>query len=179
MRIYGNRLLKTLPGQQTRPTTGKVRLALFNIWRGGVEGSSWLDLCAGNGTIGAEALCRGAKTVIGIEQSGQACAMIRDNWQRFAQPDQTWQVLRGSVLKVLPTLAGQRFDWIYFDPPYASKLYDPVLQAVADLNLLDPAGAMAVEYDPQHWQASATVGNLQLMRQKKYGLSHLAFYGWR
>ncbi|MFM1841340.1 MAG: hypothetical protein RLZZ490_71 [Cyanobacteriota bacterium] len=178
MRIYGNRLLKTLPGQQTRPTTGKVRLALFNIWRSGIEGSRWLDLCAGNGTIGAEALCRGAKTVIGIEQAGKACAIIQENWQRLAQPEQTWQVLRGSVLKQLPTLAGQTFDWIYFDPPYASTLYDPVLQAIADLNLLNPQGEMAVEYDPQRWKAPDTIGNLQVIRQKKYGLSHLAFYGW-
>jgi 16S rRNA (guanine(966)-N(2))-methyltransferase RsmD len=177
MRIYGNRLLKTLPGQQTRPTTGKVRMAVFNIWRGGIEGSSWLDLCAGNGTMGAEALCRGAKTVIGIEQSGKACAIIRDNWQRVAQPDQAWQVLRGSVVKQLSTLAGQRFDWIYFDPPYASDLYEPVLQMVADLNLLETGGEMAVEYDAQQWNAPSQVGNLQLTRQKKYGLSHLAFYG--
>ncbi|MFN9175483.1 MAG: 16S rRNA (guanine(966)-N(2))-methyltransferase RsmD [Synechocystis sp.] len=179
MRIYGNRLLKTLPGPQTRPTTGKVRMALFNIWRSGIEGSSWLDLCAGNGTMGAEALCRGAKTVIGIEQSGKACAMIRDNWQRLAQPDQSWQILRGSVLKLLPTLTGQTFDWIYFDPPYASELYEPVLKAVAELRLLNPAGEMAVEYDPKQWQFLETVGNLQLIRQKKYGLSHLAFYGWQ
>jgi 16S rRNA G966 N2-methylase RsmD len=87
-------------------------------------------------------------------------------------------VRRGSVLKQLPTLAGQTFDWIYFDPPYASPLYDPVLQAVADLKLLESGGEMAVEHDPQQWQAPATVGNLQLIRQKKYGLSHLAFYGW-
>ncbi len=179
MRIYGNRLLKTLPGQQTRPTTGKVRMALFNIWRSGLEGASWLDLCAGNGTMGAEALCRGAKNVVGIEQSGKVCAIIRDNWQRLAQPAQSWQVRRGSVLKLLPTLAGQTFDWIYFDPPYGSGLYDPVLQAVADLRLLAPEGEMAVEYDPQQWKSLDKVGDLQLIRQKKYGLSHLVFYGWQ
>jgi 16S rRNA (guanine(966)-N(2))-methyltransferase RsmD len=177
MRIYGNRLLKTLPGQRTRPTTGKVRLAVFNIWQGGIEGSRWLDLCAGNGTMGAEALCRGAKVVVGIEQSRQACAIIRHNWQRVAKPDQTWQILRGSVLKQLPTLLGQTFDWIYFDPPYASDLYEPVLQTVAALNLLKTGGEMAVEYDAQQWHAPERVGNLQLTRQKKYGLSHLVFYG--
>ena len=179
MRIYGNRLLKTLPGQQTRPTTGKVRMALFNIWRSGLEGASWLDLCAGNGTMGAEALCRGAKNVVGIEQSGKVCAIIRDNWQRLAQPAQSLQVRRGSVLKLLPTLAGQTFDWIYFDPPYASGLCDPVLQGVADLRLLAPEGEMAVEYDPQQWKSLDKVGDLQLIRQKKYGLSHLVFYGWQ
>ena len=86
---------------------------------------------------------------------------------------------RGSVLKLLPTLAGQTFDWIYFDPPYGSGLYDPVLQAVADLRLLAPEGEMAVEYDPQQWKSLDKVGDLQLIRQKKYGLSHLVFYGWQ
>ena len=59
LRIYGNRQLKTLPGQATRPTTGRVREALFNIWRGSIVGCDWLDLCAGNGVMGAEALCPG------------------------------------------------------------------------------------------------------------------------
>lgn len=179
MRIYGNRLIKTLPGQQTRPTTGKVRMALFNIWRQRIAGSRWLDLCAGNGTMGAEALCRGAASVVGIDQSGKVCALMRDNWQRLAQPHQSWRVIRGSVLKVLPTLTGECFDWIYFDPPYASNLYDPVLQAIADLQLLAPEGAIAVEFDPQHWQVRDAVGDLRLIRQKKYGLTHLAFYGWQ
>ena len=60
MRIYGNRQLKTLPGQITRPTPARVREAVFNIWQGSVENCRWLDLCAGSGSMGAEALCRGA-----------------------------------------------------------------------------------------------------------------------
>ena len=54
MRIYGNRQLKTLPGQATRPTSARVREALFNIWQGEITGCCWLDLCAGNGSMGAE-----------------------------------------------------------------------------------------------------------------------------
>ncbi|NES84802.1 MAG: hypothetical protein F6K10_27200, partial [Moorea sp. SIO2B7] len=69
MRIYGNRQLKTLPGRSTRPTSARVREALFNIWQGTILDCRWLDLCAGNGSMGAEALCRGAKMVVGIEQS--------------------------------------------------------------------------------------------------------------
>ena len=72
IRIYGNRPIKTLPGQATRPTPAKVREALFNSWQGRVNGSRWLDLCAGSGAMGAEALCRGASLVVGIEQAGAA-----------------------------------------------------------------------------------------------------------
>ena len=69
MRIYGNRQLKTVPGQRTRPTSARVREALFNILaRSRITGCRWLDLCAGNGSMGAEALCRGASKVVGIEQ---------------------------------------------------------------------------------------------------------------
>ena len=178
MRIYGNRLLKTLPGQQTRPTTGKVRLALFNIWRGEIQHCHWLDLCAGNGTLGAEALCRGADKVVAIEQSAKVCTIIKENWQKLAKPEQQWSVLRGDVLKLLPTLKGQTFDRIYFDPPYGSGLYNPVLTLVGELELLAQTGEMAVEYDQRHWQPPEQIAGLELMRQKKYGLSNLAFY-WR
>ena len=79
LRIYGNRQLKTVPGQTTRPTTGRVREALFNIWQGSISGCHWLDICAGNGVMGAEALCRGAAAVVGIEQAGLACRTIQQN----------------------------------------------------------------------------------------------------
>ncbi|MFN9615418.1 MAG: RsmD family RNA methyltransferase, partial [Dolichospermum sp.] len=101
LRIYGNRLLKTLPGENTRTTRARVREALFNIWQGTITGCRWLDLCAGSGAMGAEALCREAKVVIGIEQSSLACAIIQENWQRVAKPEQKCQLLRGNVTQQL------------------------------------------------------------------------------
>ena len=163
MRIYGNRQLKTLPGQATRPTPARVREALFNIWRGSISGCRWLDLCAGNGSMGAEALCRGAKVVVGIEQSGRACSIIRQNWQSLASSEQ-YQILRGDVLMRLKTLYGQHFDRIYFDPPYASDLYQPVLEAIAQYSILAPGGEMAVEHTPK-WQAVEIPG-LEICREK-------------
>jgi 16S rRNA (guanine966-N2)-methyltransferase len=176
MRIYGNRVIKTLPSPLTRPTTAKVREALFNIWQGRIAGCRWLDLCAGNGAMGAEALCRGAKFAIGIEQNGRACGVIQQNWQMVAQDAQSFQVLRGDVLKVLSKLAGEGFDLIYFDPPYASGLYQPVLEAIAHLQLLHPTGEIAVEHDPHHWQAGVVIAGLSLIRQRHYGNTTLSFY---
>lgn len=175
MRICGNRVLKTLSGQTTRPTAAKVRGALFNIWQGRIAGCRWLDLCAGSGAMGAEALCRGAEVVIGIEQYGKACRIIRQNWQAIARGCQSFQILRGNVVKVLPKLAEESFDCIYFDPPYASDLYQDVLEAIAQLNLLTPTGEIAVEHDSQFWQAEAIAG-LTLVRQKHYGNTALSFY---
>lgn len=175
MRIYGNRLLKTLPGQLTRPTSARVREAVFNIWQGTMVNCRWLDLCAGNGSMGAEALCRGAAEVVGIEQSGRACSLIRQNWQTVARAEQTFQVLRGDVRHKLKALTGEQFDRIYFDPPYESELYDPVLDAIARLHLLSPTGELAVEHNPKSWLAHPVPG-LEIVREKVYGSTALTFY---
>lgn len=175
MRIYGNRQLKTVPGQRTRPTSARVREALFNIWRDRINGCRWLDLCAGNGSMGAEALCRGAKKVVGIEQYPKACAVIEQNWQQMAQPEQSFQVIKGDVIVKIKGLEGQQFDWIYFDPPYDSYVYLPVLKAIASLNLVTPEGAIAVEHNPKTWQAKQVSG-LEIYRTKTYGNTTLSFY---
>ncbi len=174
LRIYGNRALKTLPGLETRPTPAMVRQAMFNIWQGKIAGCRWLDLCAGTGAMGAEALCRGAALVVGIEQSGKACAVIQQNWQLVAKPEQRFEILRGDLRKQLARLQGQQFDCIYFDPPYDSNLYEPTLQAVAALGLLTEAGELAVEHRPER-QMPAIAG-LNLLRRKLYGGTAIAFY---
>ncbi|ESA34655.1 methyltransferase [Leptolyngbya sp. Heron Island J] len=175
IRIYGNRPIKTLPGQATRPTPAKVREALFNIWQGQVQGCRWLDLCAGSGAMGAEALCRGASTVVGIEKSGAACRIIQTNWQTVATSQQTFRVIRGDVVKKLKSLNVKPFDLVYFDPPYAAGLYQTVLETLVHQSLLAPAATVAAEFTPEHWQPQSTQG-LQLQRIKRYGLTHLAFF---
>lgn len=174
LRIYGNRLIKTLPGEATRPTLAKVREAVFNIWQGTIEDCHWLDLCAGSGAMGAEALCRGAASVTGIEQSGPACAVVQANWKQLAKPPQQQRVLRGDVKKTLKTLQGQQFDRIYFDPPYKGDLYGPVLEAVVQYDLLAPQGEIAVEHSPHGWNLAPD--GLVVIREKRYGSSALTFY---
>lgn len=175
LRIYGNRQLKTLPGQSTRPTPARVRAALFNIWQGEITGCSWLDLCAGTGAMGAEALCRGAVQVIGIEQSVRACRVIQQNWQAVAGDGQTFRVIEGNVVYRLPNLAGRSFDRIYFDPPYASDLYTPVLAAIDQHHLLTPDGELAVEHSPDRTLPDK-ITSLEAYRQKTYGNTALTFY---
>ena len=175
MRIYGNRQLKTVPGQKTRPTSARVREALFNIWRDRIEDCSWLDICAGNGSMGAEALCRGASRVVGLEQYGKACRVIEENWHQVAKAEQSYQVLKGDALAKINSLAGQKFDWIYFDPPYDSYLYLPILKAIASLKLVTIEGAIAVEHNPKLWSAKEVEG-LEIYRTKSYGNTNLSFY---
>ncbi|WP_421657241.1 16S rRNA (guanine(966)-N(2))-methyltransferase RsmD [Leptothermofonsia sp. ETS-13] len=178
LRIYGNRALKTLPGQATRPTSSRVREALFNIWQGTIANCHWLDLCAGSGAMGAEALCRGARYVVGIEQSARACAVIRQNWQKVAKDGQAFQVIQGDVVRQIKTLAGQSFDRIYFDPPYASELYEPVIATIAQYHLLAAQGELAVEHAPNH-SAIPTPVSFEICRQKVYGNTALTFYSCR
>ncbi len=175
LRIYGNRQLKTLPGMATRPTLAKVPEAVFNIWQNDIDGCRWLDICAGVGSMGAEALCRGASLAIAIEQYGPACTIIRQNWQLVASSSQKFQVLRGDVLKRLKVLVGQKFDLIYFDPPYASDLYQPVLEAIAQYQLLAPTSELAVEHSPEKWPIKS-VPTLEICRQKVYGNTALTFF---
>lgn len=175
LRIYGNRQIKTIPGQDTRPTSARVREAVFNIWQGKIPGCRWLDLCAGTGSMGAEALCRGASLAVGIEQSSRACNIIQENWQRVAHADQEWKVLRGNILQQLKTLSGKEFDRIYFDPPYASGLYQPVLEAIAHYQLLNSDGEIAAEHSSQDW-TPPVIPNWEICRQKVYGNTALTFY---
>lgn len=175
LRIYGNRQIKTLPGQDTRPTSSRVREAVFNIWQGEIAGCRWLDLCAGSGSMGAEALSRGASLVVGIEKSTRACAIIQENWQQVADSEQEWKVLRGDVLQRLKSLEGKQFEKIYFDPPYASRLYQPVLEAIANYQLLVTQGEIAAEHSAQDW-TSPEIPTLVICRQKTYGNTALTFY---
>jgi 16S rRNA (guanine(966)-N(2))-methyltransferase RsmD len=125
--------------------------------------------------MGAEALCRGARTVLGIEKSGAACRTIAQNWQSVVQPQQTYDVIKGDVVAQLSKLAGWQFHHIYFDPPYQSRLYRPVITAIAQHHLVASDGELAVEHEERHWQAIAVPG-LTLRAQKRYGRTCLTFY---
>ena len=177
LRIYGNRLIETLPGDELRPTSSKVRMAIFNIWQGSVDGCRWLDLCAGSGSMGAEALCRGAKTIVGIEREPEACALAAANWKRLAKPEHKALMIRGHVLKKMPTLLSQcgglPFDRIYFDPPYNSELYEPTLAAIVEYGLLSEYGEVAAEH-----AAGKTfeIPGLVICREKKYGKTAVTFF---
>ena len=182
IRIYGNRELKTLPGLETRPTVARVRQAVFNIWQGSIVDCRWLDLCSGSGAMGAEALCRGATIVVGIERSSAAAKIIRHNWEKVSSVSQSFQLLQGDVVERLATLAGQQFDRIYFDPPYAAGLYQPVLTAIDRLQLLAPLGELAMEHSSDLSISSLAdlladpTYKLELYRQKVYGNTAISFY---
>lgn len=175
MRLRGKQTIQTVAGLNTRPTASRVREAVFNIWQFEIADCRWLDLCAGTGAMGAEALCRGAAVVVGIEQAGRACAVIQQNWRKLARPEQQVQILQMDVLRGLAQLAGQPFDRIYFDPPYACDFYEEALMAIATHTLLNPKGVLAVEHH-KHKKLPSLVQGLQVSQVRAYGTTTLTFY---
>lgn len=177
IRIYGNRAIKTLPGLDCRPTSARVRQALFNVWQGQILDCRWLDLCTGSGAMAAEALCRGASVVLGIEESPIASKLIRENCQKLVTGNIHFRLINGRVQKFLPTLVGQQFDRIYCDPPYQSNLYQRILSAIEEHQLLAPYGEIALEHGrDRDLSQELTTQSLEVCRQKVYGSIALTFY---
>ncbi len=174
IRIYGNRLLQTLPGLVTRPTSSRVRTAVFNSLHDQVSGSRWLDLCAGAGTIGAEALCRGASLVVGIEQSRAACRVIQANWRKVATFDQTYQVIQSEARRALKRgLVQQVFDYVYLDPPYESEWYE---QCLLLMEPLVHSSSLIMAEHRRSEPLQPLIGSLTQLECRVYGETGLTLY---
>ena len=127
--------LETLPGLDTRPTTDRIKETLFNILQADIPGASFLDLFAGSGAIGIEALSRGAENAVFVDKNPKACACIRRNLEFTRLPGGS--VLNMDVIQALRSLEGRAvFDCVFMDPPYDHEHEKKVLQMLADGVLL-------------------------------------------
>ena len=123
------RKLKTPENYDIRPTTDNVKEALFNIIQFDIEGRRVLDLFAGTGQLGIEALSRGAKSCVFVDENREAVRIVKDNLKTCGL---SAAVLQENALDYLRR--GERFDLVFVDPPYDAGLYEPVLKT---LNLVD------------------------------------------
>lgn len=176
IRLSGRRSLQTPTGLATRPTPARVRNAIFNIWQFEVLDCRWLDLCAGSGAMGGEALLRGAQVVWGIEQSPKACAAIERNWRSLQHDAQETRLLKGDICRLLASLTTPAFDLIYFDPPYDGDLYEPVLSLIAERSLLAKTGQIAVEHRPE--RSLTLPAAFELRQCRRYGSTAVSLIGW-
>ena len=129
--------LKTLEGMDTRPTTDRIKETLFNIISPGLFDSMFLDLFAGSGGIGIEALSRGAKEAVFVEQNPKAMACVRDNL-KYTKLDRKGITLTKDVMTALYQLEGEKvFDYIFMDPPYNHLWEKEVLTYLAHSSLAD------------------------------------------
>lgn len=159
-----------------RPTSDYLREALFDILGSSIRGVRFLDLYAGSGAVGIEALSRGSAEVVFLEQDPGCLRALRENLEIVGLGSR--RVIAGDVLRVLPRLVrqGEGFDMIFLDPPYGTGLAGRTLSAVASGDLLRPEGLVIVEHFAKEPLPSDT-GRLRRVREKRHGQTMLTFYG--
>lgn len=164
-------------GLGTRPTAARVRQTLFDILAPELRGCRFLDAFAGSGAVGLEALSRGAARVVFVDNSHAALHSLRDNVAALRAAGGDVQVLRQDARLALGALAddGVRFDVVYLDPPYDSGLYEPLLEQVGSLGLLEPGGLVVAEHFHKRGLPE-TIGGLLRTRQVRVGDHRLSFY---
>ncbi len=138
--------LKTLEGKDVRPTTDRIKETLFNMIQTKVEGSVFLDLFSGSGSIGIEALSRGAKEAYFVENQKAAVLCIRENL-RFTKLEENSVVMECDAVTAIHRLCGKGkiFDIIFMDPPYNMKWERNVLSALASSDILDEDTTIIIE----------------------------------
>lgn len=170
---HRGRKLKTLKGDLTRPTSGLVRGAMFNILGAGLPGTRVLDLYAGSGALAIEALSRGAREAVLVERSSEAQAIILDNLKTLGLGDRA-TLLRGDVMANLKTLKGP-FDVVLADPPYRTVDWSDLLSSLQAPGLLSSEAVVLVEH-ARGEELPAECGALRLAKAYAYGETHLARY---
>jgi 16S rRNA (guanine966-N2)-methyltransferase len=144
---FKQRKIKAPKGENTRPTSGKVREALFSILFGRLEGAVVLDLFAGSGALALEAISRGADYAVICDNNKKAVSVISDNIKNLGIEDNT-RVLAYSWEKTLEIIKdeGVKFDIIFLDPPYGLNI-EPILQKIFYYTLLKKDGIISIEHD--------------------------------
>ena len=136
--------LKTLEGDATRPTSERVKEAVFSMIQFDLEGREVLDLFAGSGQMGLEAISRGAKHAVLVDKSKEAIRVIEENTIKTKlAPDCT--VKLSDAMDYIRRNRGKKFDIVFLDPPYASGLYQPILRALQEAEMLKPTSMIICE----------------------------------
>lgn len=170
--LKGRKLLQPR-GVDLRPTTDKVKEALFNILSPYLQGSFFLDLYAGSGSIGIEAASRGAASVTFVEKNRENFFLIRKNIASFDLSEKV-TLFHGTVLDFLKTNCGA-FDLAYVDPPYEDNDLLERLQTLGSSDTIRPQGIVVIEHFHKR-ELPPAFGTLTLSRQVRYGTTALTFY---
>ena len=160
--------LKTPKGLDTRPTTDRIKETLFNIIRDELYDIRFLDLFAGSGGIGIEALRRGAKKAVFVEQNREACSIIRDNLT-FTHLMEQAEVLGQNVFTALTQLRYEEaFDVAFMDPPYGKGLELQVLQSKDFYSVLADRALVIVEADLETVLQEDEIPGFHILKEKIY-----------
>ena len=175
MKVQGGsakgRNIKAPSAKDIRPTSQMVKEAIFDILGEKIKGSAFLDLFAGFGTIGLEALSRGSESVSFVDRSRYAIGIIKNNAEVLGFVDKL-KIISADIFKALLKIEGQ-FDIIFADPPYDFKDYNLLVSKVKELNLLKKDGVFIVE---RYHKTELSDNGFVISRVKKYGQTALTFF---
>lgn len=173
--------MRSLPGMDLRPTADRLRETLFDVLTAGnpaaLEGTIWIDLYAGTGAVGIEALSRGAAMVYFVESSARAVELIRKNAQLLGI-EKGFQIMKQDALRALRQLDGLHVqaDLVFLDPPYRmEETYRQALATISDLKLFKPESVVIAEHQKK-FDPGAQVESLLRYRLLQQGDAALSFY---
>lgn len=170
--------LKAVPGNSTRPTTDKVKEAIFNMIGPYFNGGKGLDLFAGSGGLGIEALSRGLDQVIFVDRDGKAIGTVRDNIHKCGLEQQV-EIYRNEAERAIKAVSKRNlaFHYIFLDPPYKKQQLEKLLNMISEQNLLENQGAIICEHSSDIGLPQ-TIGNFTKYKQEKYGIIAVSIYGY-
>jgi 16S rRNA (guanine966-N2)-methyltransferase len=174
---YRGRVLKSPPDNKTRPTSDRLRETLFNILNPRItEATRFLDLCAGTGAIGIEAISRGAAFAGFVDKSRRACALIEENLDLLKIPENQTEVFCHTAENFVRREQKKKWDIVFFDPPYQNN-YAVFLHEFDEniANLMGDDGVLVVEHHSKTNLPDA-LGELRRRRILKQGETQLSFY---
>lgn len=165
-------------GNHIRPTPGKVKEAIFSIIGHDLSDNYVLDLFAGTGSLGLEAVSRGAKYVWLGDRAVESCQLIAENIKSTGASDRA-KLIRGEWQQVLNYLekSDQKLDVIFLDPPYDGEILEAAIAAISQKQLLNHDGIIVAEHDYK-LSLPETIGEFILYKNKKYGQTVLSLYGF-
>ena len=166
-------VLKTPEGMLTRPTTDRVKEALFSAIQFDIPGAQVLDLFGGTGQLGIEALSRGAKKAVFVDQQAKACDLIKENLHR-TKFTQQGQVVRSDYLEYLKRCA-EKFDIVFLDPPYAEIFLENALKCITEIDILRSGGIIVTER-PVGKELPFDFPGFTRSRDYKYGKTLITLY---
>jgi 16S rRNA (guanine966-N2)-methyltransferase len=164
------RRLASVQGQDIRPTSDKVREAIFSLLGQDVSDTKVLDLFAGTGSLGIEALSRGAQRVLFIDSSDRAVRLIMENLDRCGLRGRGF-VVKKDLSKGLPwgsPLLKEKIDLVFMDPPYRKGMITPLLEALSDRQVLSPLAIVVAETSKTEWLPNP-LRKLRLVKERRYG----------
>lgn len=166
--------LKTVDGKDTRPTTDRIKETLFNMISNTIPDGAFLDLFAGSGGIGIEALSRGAKECVFVEKNGMAIRVINENLEHTGLKELS-TVYQSDALSALKRMENsKKFDVIFVDPPYDGGFYDEILFYLSKSKLIDEESLIIMESRKEEEFSNLEELGFQLIKEKIYkGNKHI------